>query len=132
MQRVPTSEIKVRTRLGSVGTEIFGVGAQIVTVNDYLARRDSEWVGQVHKFLGLDVGLVQASMEAVDRRKDYAADVTYVTNSELGFGAVSHLDPLKMLDTLPPFLPLALALCLSLMEETQCGADMYLSHLCAD
>ena len=58
---------------------------QIVTVNDYLARRDSEWVGQVHKFLGLEVGLVPASMEAVDRRKAYAADVTYVTNSELGF-----------------------------------------------
>jgi len=57
-----------------------------VTVNDYLARRDSEWVGQVHKFLGLDVGLVQASMEATDRHKAYHADVTYVTNSELGFG----------------------------------------------
>ncbi len=57
-----------------------------MTVNDYLARRDSEWVGQVHKFLGLEVGLVQASMEATDRYKAYHADVTYVTNSELGFG----------------------------------------------
>lgn len=62
-----------------------GKGVHIVTVNDYLARRDSEWVGQVHKFLGLDVGLVQASMAATDRYKAYHADVTYVTNSELGF-----------------------------------------------
>lgn len=59
---------------------------QIVTVNDYLARRDSEWVGQVHKFLGLEVGLVQADLDPAGRQKAYRADVTYVTNSELGFG----------------------------------------------
>lgn len=57
----------------------------VVTVNDYLARRDSEWVGQVHKFLGLDVGLVQQGLKEKQRRAAYSADVTYVTNSELGF-----------------------------------------------
>ncbi len=57
----------------------------VVTVNDYLARRDSEWVGQVHKFLGLEVGLVQQGLKEKQRRAAYSADVTYVTNSELGF-----------------------------------------------
>lgn len=61
------------------------LGTQVVTVNDYLARRDSEWVGQVHRFLGLTVGLVQTSLNQDERRQAYAADVTYVTNSELGF-----------------------------------------------
>jgi preprotein translocase subunit SecA len=60
-------------------------GVHVVTVNDYLARRDSEWVGQVHRFLGLTVGLVQADMTPEARRAAYASDVTYVTNSELGF-----------------------------------------------
>jgi len=58
---------------------------QVVTVNDYLARRDSEWVGQVHRFLGLSVGLVQTGLTEDARKAAYAADVTYVTNSELGF-----------------------------------------------
>lgn len=62
-----------------------GKGVHVVTVNDYLARRDSEWVGQVHKFLGLKVGLIQAGMSPEERRAAYAADITYVTNSELGF-----------------------------------------------
>ncbi|KAI3428100.1 hypothetical protein D9Q98_006483 [Chlorella vulgaris] len=62
-----------------------GKGVHVVTVNDYLARRDSEWVGQVHKFLGLDVGLVQQGLKEKQRRAAYSADVTYVTNSELGF-----------------------------------------------
>jgi hypothetical protein len=57
----------------------------VVTVNDYLARRDSEWVGQVHRFLGLSVGLVQTGLSEDARKAAYAADVTYVTNSELGF-----------------------------------------------
>ena len=57
----------------------------VVTVNDYLARRDAELVGQVHKFLGFTVGLVQLGMESKDRRKAYSCDITYVTNSELGF-----------------------------------------------
>lgn len=62
-----------------------GQGVHVVTVNDYLARRDAEWVGQVHRFLGLSVGLIQAEMEPPARRAAYQCDVTYVTNSELGF-----------------------------------------------
>lgn len=62
-----------------------GKGVHVVTVNDYLARRDSEWVGQVHKFLGLTVGLVQSGLDEKERKEAYGADVTYVTNSELGF-----------------------------------------------
>ncbi|PNW75225.1 hypothetical protein CHLRE_12g518000v5 [Chlamydomonas reinhardtii] len=62
-----------------------GRGVHVVTVNDYLARRDSEWVGQVHRFLGLSVGLIQADLKPEARRAAYACDVTYVTNSELGF-----------------------------------------------
>jgi preprotein translocase subunit SecA len=62
-----------------------GKGVHVVTVNDYLARRDSEWVGQVHRFLGLEVGLIQQGINEKARRAAYAADVTYVTNSELGF-----------------------------------------------
>lgn len=54
-------------------------------MNDYLARRDCEWVGQVHRFLGLSVGLVQQGMSEKDRKAAYASDVTYVTNSEVGF-----------------------------------------------
>ncbi len=62
-----------------------GKGVHIVTVNDYLARRDSEWMGKVYRFLGLTVGLVVNGMENEDRRKAYAADITYGTNNEMGF-----------------------------------------------
>ncbi|MEC4802703.1 MAG: preprotein translocase subunit SecA [Jaaginema sp. PMC 1079.18] len=62
-----------------------GKGVHIVTVNDYLARRDAEWMGQVHRFLGLDVGLIQSGMSPAERKKNYACDITYATNSELGF-----------------------------------------------
>ncbi|NJO79295.1 MAG: preprotein translocase subunit SecA [Cyanobacteria bacterium RM1_2_2] len=62
-----------------------GKGVHIVTVNDYLARRDAEWMGQVHRFLGLSVGLIQQGMNPVERQKNYACDITYGTNSELGF-----------------------------------------------
>ena len=62
-----------------------GRGVHVVTVNDYLARRDAEWMGQVHRFLGLSVGLIQQDMSPAERRKNYACDVTYATNSELGF-----------------------------------------------
>lgn len=62
-----------------------GKGVHVVTVNDYLARRDSEWVGQVHRFLGLEVGLVQQGLSEKQRKAAYASDITYVTNSELGF-----------------------------------------------
>jgi len=62
-----------------------GKGVHVVTVNDYLARRDAEWMGQIHRFLGLSVGLVQSAMSPEERKKNYACDVTYTTNSELGF-----------------------------------------------
>ena len=62
-----------------------GKGVHVVTVNDYLARRDAEWMGQVHRFLGLSVGLVQQSMSPKERKKNYECDITYATNSELGF-----------------------------------------------
>jgi len=60
-------------------------GVHIVTVNDYLARRDAEWMGQVHRFLGLSVGLIQQGMGPSERKKNYDCDITYVTNSEVGF-----------------------------------------------
>lgn len=62
-----------------------GEGVHIVTVNDYLAKRDAEWMGQVHEFLGLKVGVVLNSMDNDERRAAYACDITYVTNNELGF-----------------------------------------------
>ena len=62
-----------------------GKGVHVVTVNDYLARRDAEWMGQVHRFLGLSVGLIQSGMGPQERQRNYACDVTYATNSELGF-----------------------------------------------
>ncbi|KAL1833032.1 hypothetical protein ACET3Z_002683 [Daucus carota] len=62
-----------------------GKGVYVVTVNDYLARRDCEWVGQVPRFLGLKVGLIQQNMTSEQRRENYLCDITYVTNSELGF-----------------------------------------------
>ena len=62
-----------------------GKGVHIVTVNDYLAKRDAEWMGQVHEFLGLSVGVVLNSMTSEERQKAYACDITYVTNNELGF-----------------------------------------------
>ena len=62
-----------------------GKGVHIVTVNDYLAKRDSEWMGKVYKFLGLKVGLVLHDMENDARREAYNADITYITNNELGF-----------------------------------------------
>jgi preprotein translocase subunit SecA len=62
-----------------------GKGSHVVTVNDYLARRDAEWMGQVHRFLGLEVGLIQQGMSPAERQKNYACDITYGTNSEFGF-----------------------------------------------
>ena len=62
-----------------------GEGVHIVTVNDYLAHRDASWMGKVHEFLGLTVGCVLNSMDNDERRKQYACDITYVTNNELGF-----------------------------------------------
>ena len=64
---------------------LWGEGVHVVTVNDYLAKRDSEWMGQVYRFLGMDVGLIQAQMPPEQRRPAYAADITYGTNNEFGF-----------------------------------------------
>ena len=60
-------------------------GTHVVTVNDYLAKRDEQWMGQIYRALGLSVGLIQEGMEEKQRRQNYAADITYVTNSELAF-----------------------------------------------
>lgn len=62
-----------------------GKGVHIVTVNDYLAKRDAEWMGQVHEFLGLKVGVILNSMDKDERREAYNCDITYITNNELGF-----------------------------------------------
>ena len=62
-----------------------GKGVHVVTVNDYLAKRDAEWMGQVHEFLGLKVGVVLNDMKSEERREAYNCDITYVTNNELGF-----------------------------------------------
>ena len=62
-----------------------GEGVHIVTVNDYLAKRDSEWMGKVHRFLGLTVGLIVHDMDKAARQAAYAADITYGTNNEMGF-----------------------------------------------
>ena len=62
-----------------------GKGVHVVTVNDYLAKRDSEWMGKVHRFLGLTVGLIVHDLTSEERRKAYAADITYGTNNEMGF-----------------------------------------------
>ncbi|MDY5483024.1 MAG: preprotein translocase subunit SecA [Clostridium sp.] len=64
---------------------LLGKGVFIVTVNDYLAKRDAEWMGEVHRFLGLSVGVVLNSMTPEERKAAYACDITYVTNNELGF-----------------------------------------------
>ncbi|KAL6503477.1 Protein translocase subunit SA2, chloroplastic [Orobanche gracilis] len=62
-----------------------GEGVHVVTVNDYLARRDAEWMGRVHRFLGLSVGLIQSGMTPEKRRMNYGCDITYTNNTELGF-----------------------------------------------
>lgn len=64
---------------------LHGKGAHLITVNDYLASRDASWMGEVYKFLGLTVGIIQHDMTDEERRAAYACDITYVTNSELGF-----------------------------------------------
>ena len=62
-----------------------GKGVHIVTVNDYLAKRDAEWMGQIHEFLGLSVGVILSDMDNDTRRQAYNCDITYATNNELGF-----------------------------------------------
>ena len=62
-----------------------GKGVHVVTVNDYFAKRDSEWMGNIYKFLGLTVGFIYSGMPEIDRRKAYESDITYGTNNEFGF-----------------------------------------------
>ncbi|MEE8524360.1 MAG: preprotein translocase subunit SecA, partial [Thermoanaerobaculia bacterium] len=62
-----------------------GKGVHVVTVNDYLARRDAEWMAPIFEALGMTVGIIQTDMPEADRQKAYAADITYATNNELGF-----------------------------------------------
>jgi preprotein translocase subunit SecA len=62
-----------------------GRGVNVITVNDYLAARDAEWMGQIHRFLGLEVGCIQNDMDDFERQTAYAADITYGTNNEFGF-----------------------------------------------
>ncbi|MCP5120565.1 MAG: preprotein translocase subunit SecA, partial [bacterium] len=62
-----------------------GKGVHVVTVNDYLARRDSEWMGTIHRFLGLSVGVIVHGLSDQERKEAYGADITYATNNELGF-----------------------------------------------
>ena len=84
---------EMRTGEGKTLTGVFpaylnalaGKGVHVVTTNDYLAKRDSEWMGRVHRFLGLEVGVILADMTPADRKKAYEADVTYGTNNEFGF-----------------------------------------------
>ncbi|MBX9885307.1 MAG: preprotein translocase subunit SecA, partial [Novosphingobium sp.] len=71
--------------LASYLNAIEGKGVHVVTVNDYLARRDAEWMGQIHKFLGLTVGVIVPNMNEYERRQAYEADISYATNNELGF-----------------------------------------------
>ena len=81
-----TGEGKTLTAvLPSYLNALTGRGVHIVTVNDYLARYQSEWMGRVHRFLGLEVGVILADMEPDERRRQYAADITYGTNNEFGF-----------------------------------------------
>jgi len=84
---------EMRTGEGKTLTGVFpaylnalsGEGVHVVTTNDYLAKRDSEWMGRVHRFLGLEVGVILAEMTPADRKVAYSADVTYGTNNEFGF-----------------------------------------------
>src|ERR1700752_4142644 len=81
-----TGEGKTLTAvLPSYLNALTGRGVHVVTVNDYLAKYHAEWMGRVHRFLGLDVGVILANLDRDERRKQYAADVTYGTNNEFGF-----------------------------------------------
>ena len=64
---------------------LHGKGAHLITVNDYLAARDANWMGEIYKFLGMSIGIIQHDMTDEERQAAYACDITYVTNSELGF-----------------------------------------------
>ena len=86
ISEMKTGEGKTQTcLLPAYLNALTGKGVHVVTVNDYLAKRDAEWMGQVHEFLGLSVGVVLNSMSSEERQKAYRCDITYVTNNELGF-----------------------------------------------
>lgn len=77
-----------KTLVGTLPTylnALTGKGVHLITVNDYLAERDSEWMGRVHRFLGLEVGVILGSMTPAERKRQYAMDITYGTNNEFGF-----------------------------------------------
>ena len=76
-----------------------GEGVHLVTVNDYLAKRDSEWMGGIYRFLGLEVGLIQATMSPAQRRPAYAADITYGTNNEFGFDYLRDNMAMRLVET---------------------------------
>ena len=82
-----------------------GKGVHIVTVNDYLAKRDSEWMGKVYRFLGLTVGLIVHDLKPDERRAAYAADITYCTNNELGFDYLRDNMALYKKDMVQRFIP---------------------------
>ena len=71
--------------LASYLNALAGKGVHVVTVNDYLAQRDSHWMGKIHEFLGLSVGVIVSQMSPEERQLSYGADITYATNNELGF-----------------------------------------------
>ena len=79
-----------------------GGGVHLVTVNDYLAKRDSEWMGGIYRFLGMDVGLIQATMTPSQRRPAYAADITYGTNNEFGFDYLRDNMAMRLVDCVQP------------------------------
>jgi len=86
ISEMKTGEGKTNTAaLPAYLNALAGKGVHIVTVNDYLARRDSEWIGKIYRFLGLEVGLIVHDMDNNERKKSYAADITYGTNNEFGF-----------------------------------------------
>lgn len=86
ISEMKTGEGKTNTAaLPAYLNALAGKGVHIVTVNDYLARRDSEWIGKIYRFLGLEVGLIVHDMDNDERKKSYAADITYGTNNEFGF-----------------------------------------------
>ena len=83
---------------------LHGKGAHLITVNDYLASRDAAWMGEIYRFLGLSVGIIQHDMTDEERRSAYACDITYVTNSELGFDYLSdNMKFTKKQQVLRPF-----------------------------
>src|SRR5258708_16320460 len=67
-----------------------GEGVHVVTVNDYLAKRDAEWMGRIHRFLGLQAGVILTEMDPEERRQQYAADITYGTNNDFALANLTH------------------------------------------